>query len=121
MLSLSSELYQQGWAMQMFPMDLPRFIWIIMYEQSRCVHGAEQGSCTCVLNAQGILQPVVKGMPEHEPEMFLNQLKMLSDVPRALIFHIALLATLNRCFSSSLQHPRSLRSSSIRLLLSDSA
>lgn len=75
--------------MQVFPMDLPRSIKIIMYEQPHCIHGAEWGSCTWVLNAGGILQPVVKGMPENEAEVFLNRLKMLSDDPHALIFHIA--------------------------------
>lgn len=59
-----------------------------MYEQSHCIHGAERGSCTCMLNARGILQPVVKGMPENDAEVFLNRLKMLSDDVHALIFHL---------------------------------
>lgn len=87
--------------MQMLPMDLPKSIWIIWYEESHCIHRTEWGSCICAPGAWGILQLVVKGLPEHELEMFLDQLKMLSDVLRALMFHIALLAALNHCFSSS--------------------
>lgn len=81
------------------------------------LNGAPAPMCS----TRGILQPVVKGMPENEAEVFLNRLKMLSDDLHALIFHIAPPVSLNHCFSSSLQHLRSPRSSSIRLLPSDSA